>query len=129
MKYCFLLFLFTLALTHLNFGIAQTAYEGGGGDGYARAQLPLMTVSMEAPLDWDFSIQVMAESKQLLVRSATARTGVLHLRILSLEGKTVWQQTLPAGTQLVKVGDLSAGFYLLEATNATGVYQKRLFWY
>jgi hypothetical protein len=121
-RFCrFSLFLATLALFPC-FLPAQAAYHGGEGDGYDRATLSQVQVSLEpeALAGLQLSPQPLHRGQALQLNWTSPAPAALELALYDPQGRRVAQQTVSAGQQTLSwtLPTLSAGVYLLALPGA-----------
>lgn len=92
---------------------AQTAYQGGSGDGYAMDELVLSTIGVEEAAS-SFKVYPTLLSAGDQIRISTNNTEATLIEVTDLNGQLIIQQEVD-GNSFISTDGLAAGMYLLYA--------------
>ena len=95
---------------------AQTAYQGGSGDGYAMDELVLRQVGVEE-LESSIKVYPTLLKSGELIKLELVNNETLTIELTDLNGRTVIQQQVE-GNATINTDELAAGNYLFYTTTS-----------
>ncbi len=87
---------------------------------------PVSTVEEMNDNDCEILISPNPTSGSFKISTTNCDSETMNIKLISLEGKTVWEEQLPAGKELEFTESIQPGYYLVEVSDSKRNYSRQI---